>query len=65
MTRRPLFTTEPLPVPVGYVDRRRAMVCCEHNCHAVFMPSPTCPACASEQMIPLSRWLDREQKETP
>lgn len=60
MTRRQhLFTTEPLPVPLGYVDRRRAMVCLEADCHAIFPPSPTCPACASKQMMPLAAWLDR------
>lgn len=65
MTRRPLFTTEPLPVPVGYLDRRRAMVCCEPDCHAIFPPGPSCPACAGEQMIPLARWLDRERAVAP
>ena len=59
LMRHHLFTTEQLPVPIGSVDRRRAMVCCEDDCFAIFMPGPTCPACASERMIPLARWLDR------
>jgi len=56
---RPLFTTEPAPIPAGYVDRRRAMLCLEDDCHAIFAPGPTCPACASAQMMPLATWLDR------
>ena len=54
-----LFTIEPRPMPRGYVDRRRAMVCLEDDCHALFPPGPTCPACASEQMMPVAVWLDR------
>ena len=54
-----LFTTEPLPVPVGYVPMRRAMVCCEDDCGVIFVAGPACPNCGSARMMPLEKWLGR------
>jgi hypothetical protein len=59
---RHLFTTEPLPQSQsGYIRRQRAMVCAEEDCGVIFTAGPCCPNCASEQMIPLSVWLDRSR----
>lgn len=56
-----LFTTEPEAVPVGYVRMNRAMVCLEEDCECIFTSGPTCPRCASDRMMPLAAWLDRER----
>lgn len=60
---RHLFTTAPLPPSqTGYIRRQRAMVCAEEDCGVIFTSGPTCPNCCSEQMIPLSVWLDRTRE---
>lgn len=42
--------------PVAYVPLARAALCT--NCDSVFLhASPTCPACASEQVMPMATWL--------
>ena len=58
MTRRPLFTTEPLPVPVGYIPMAKAAMCL--SCSSIFYIGPDCPNCASEEFVTLARFMDRQ-----
>ena len=55
--RHHLFTTEPLPVPIGFVRLSRAAICTE--CESIFTIGPSCPACSGESFMPLERWIGR------
>lgn len=59
-----LFTRDPLPSPSGYVPLNRAMLCLDDHCDAIFVIGPACPRCASERMMPLETWLNRQREET-
>ncbi len=41
--------------PVVHMPLRLAALCLA--CEAVFKIAPACPACASEQIVPLEKWL--------
>ncbi len=45
--------------PQGYVPMNRATVCLD--CRAIYFLGPCCPACASEAMMPLAKWMERER----
>jgi hypothetical protein len=44
--------------PAMYVPLQLAMICT--GCDCIAQLAPTCPACGSEEIFALSRWLDRE-----
>lgn len=47
--------------PVVHFPLRLAMLCLQ--CEAVAKIAPACPACASEQIVPLERFLTKGPRE--